>query len=44
MVEHLRLAAKKELGVGHLAEIEVLGMPLARFTDGLTSLVPPLLG
>jgi len=33
MVEHQRLAAKRELSVGHLAEIEVLGMPLARFTE-----------
>jgi len=33
MVEHQRLAAKRELSVGHLAEIEVLGMPLAGFTE-----------
>jgi len=32
-VEHLRLAAQWELGVGNLAQVEVLGVPLARFTE-----------
>jgi uncharacterized protein (DUF362 family) len=31
-VEHLRLTAEWGLGVGDLAEIEVLGVPLSRFT------------
>jgi uncharacterized protein (DUF362 family) len=31
-VEHLRLVAQWGLGVGDLAEIEVLGVPLSRFT------------
>ena len=32
-VEHLRLAAKWGLGEGDLANIEVLGVPLSRFTE-----------
>ncbi len=32
-VEHLRLAAAWGLGVGHLVEIDVLGVPLSRFTE-----------